>query len=229
MSDFIVHDCEGGSDAWFQARAGVITASMFTVARSKLKTGKDKGGPTSPARKYAFQLALERIAGQPIGGGFETWQMRRGRDLEPQARALHAFQHDVTVCPAGFVTTPCGRYGASADGFIDPDGGAEYKCFTDADKIREIAIDGDPSMVADQMQGGMAITGRKWWHLGLYCPDLWPVGRELTVIPMERDEAYIEALWADLREFNALVEEYETQLRGDAHALPFLDDLEGAA
>lgn len=229
MADFVVHDDPQGSEGWFRSRAGVVTASMFAVARSTLSRGKEKGQPTAAARKYAFQLALERIAGGPVGNsGFETWQMRRGRELEPQARALHEFQCGLTVEQAGFITTPCGRFGASADGLIAPDGGAEYKCFTDADKIREITLDGDPSMVADQMQGGMAIAVRQWWHLGLYCPDLWPVGKELTVIPMQRDEEYIGALWDDLRRFDALVEEYAARLRGD-DSIPGLDDIEETA
>lgn len=212
MADYIVHDAEQGSEDWFCDRAGVITASMFSVARGKLTRGKDKGKPNAQARKYAFAVALERIAGQPMGGGYETWQMRRGRELEPQARALHAFQHDLSIEEAGFITTSCGRFGASADGLIGTDGGAEYKCFLDPDKIREIAIDGDPSLVADQMQGGMAITGRQWWHLGLYCPDLWTVGRELTVIPMARDDDYIDELMADLRQFDELVQHYASLL-----------------
>lgn len=229
MPDFVVHDVPQGEDEWFRVRAGVITASMFGVARSTLSRGKGAGQPTAAARKYAFQLALERLAGGPVNGSqFETWQMRRGRELEPQARALHAFQYDLAVEPAGFVTTPCGRFGCSADGFFEPDGGAEYKCFTDADKVREIVLDGDPSVAMDQMQGGLAITGRSVWHLGLYCPDLWMVGRELTVIPAERDEAFIAALWDDLRRFDALVEEYAARLRGD-DSVPGLDDLAESA
>ncbi|AOE60405.1 hypothetical protein QZH45_14320 [Pseudomonas corrugata] len=35
---------------------------------------------------YAFELAVERIGGAPLDGGFETWQMRRGHELEPEAR-----------------------------------------------------------------------------------------------------------------------------------------------
>lgn len=31
---------------------------------------------------YAFELAVERIGGAPLNGGFETWQMRRGTNFE---------------------------------------------------------------------------------------------------------------------------------------------------
>lgn len=221
MGDFVICDHEQGSAGWFADRAGVISASMFSVARERLKNGPQKGQPSTKARKYAFQLALERISGRASeSSAYETWQMRRGRELEPDARLMHSFLHGVEVQSCGFMKTACGRFGASPDGLISDDGGAEYKAFTDSDKIREIVLDGDPSMVMDQMQGGMMITGRNWWHLGLYCPDMWVAGMEFTVIPAERDEAYIEELREDLERFDAVVEDYVAQLRERATMPP---------
>ena len=74
-----ISTAQQGSDEWKRARAGVITASMFHAATKKLKIGSKKGEPTDEAHDYAFKLALERISGEPIDDGFETWAMARGR------------------------------------------------------------------------------------------------------------------------------------------------------
>lgn len=212
MMTFLIYTDAQGTDAWKQSRAGVITASMFKVARSKLKTGPSKGQPTAAALDYAFRLAIERISGQPLDEGYETWQMRRGHELEPEARAAHERHADLVVQPAGFVCTPDRVFGASADGLINDDGGAEYKCLVSSERLRESLIDNDIGDFMDQVQGGMWITGRKWWDFCIYCPALAPIGRELSRWRVPRDDEYIEALEADLIEFSKIVDAYQARL-----------------
>lgn len=209
----IVINCAQGSAEWHQARAGCITASMFETARSKLKSGPNKGQPTAAALDYAFRLAVERISGDPLDNGFETWQMKRGHELEPQARMEHEIQSGLIVQPAGFITTDDGAFGASADGLIGEHGGSEYKCFISPEKVRAFHIDNDASGIADQVQGCMWISGRKWWHIGMYCPALEAAGKQLWWRQFERDDDFIEQLEADLWQFKLLVDEYEAKLR----------------
>lgn len=209
----IIVNCAQGSETWHQERAGVITASMFCDARAKLKSGPSKGEPTAKAQDYAFRLAVERISGSPLDGGFETWQMRRGHDLEPEARMEHEAQTGLIVTQVGLVKTDDGAFGASADGFIGEDGGSEYKCFLAPEKLRSFHIDNDASEIMDQVQGCMWITGRKWWHVGMYCPALESVGRQLWWKEFQRDDDYIEKLEEDMWQFKLLVDEYEQKLR----------------
>lgn len=212
----IIIECAQGSPEWHQARAGVITASMFKVAREKLKRGPDVGQPSSAARDYAFRLAIERISGTPLDEGFETWQMRRGSELEPDARAEHEVQTGLIVQRAGFVVTEDRLFGASADGLIGSDGGAEYKCLVSPERLRDVLLHRDLSDFIDQVQGCMWITGRKWWHFGLYCPALAPIGRQFTYHHVERDDNYIDAMVKDLWDFSRLVAKYEATLRKEA-------------
>lgn len=250
----IVVNCTQGSDIWLQERAGCITASMFTTARSKVNglsaqqrkyvdamlagksetkamelagykagpkaevvqralDGESVGEPSSAALNYAFELAVERIGGAPLDGGFETWQMRRGHELEPEARMEHEIQTGLIVTQVGLVKTDDGDFGASADGFIGDDGGSEYKCFLAPEKLRSFHIDNDASGILDQVMGCMWITGRKWWHIGMYCPLLKPVGRQLWLQEFKRDDDYIEKLEEDLWQFKLLVDQYEAKLR----------------
>ena len=153
--------CEQGSPEWHQARAGCITASMFRVAREKRKINPNKGDFTDAAKNYAFRLAIERISGKPLDEGFETWQMRRGHELEPEARSMHEAMAGVLVDRAGFVVTDDGWFGASADGLIDADGGCEYKCLISPESLIDVLLLEDLSKYMDQIQGCMWITGRK--------------------------------------------------------------------
>ena len=209
----IVYEVEQGSPEWHKARAGVITASMFGEIMKRLKTGPNKGDFTSDAKNYAFRLAIERLSGEPLDeGGFDTYAMRRGHELEPLARSEHEVQTGLTDDVAGFIATDDRLFGASADGLIGHDGGAEYKCFIAPDKLRPILFDGDTSDVEAQIQGCMWLTGRAWWHLGLYCPALECVGKQLTIIERKRDESFIEEMEKSLVQFNALVEQIKDRI-----------------
>lgn len=253
----IVYECAQGSPAWHAARAGVITASMFGVARERigglderqqkyvdaLRSGVAepaarelagyKNAPTSEAvkralrgervgefsgaaRDYAFRLAIERISGKPLDEGFETWQMRRGHELEPEAREAHEIEAGVVVQRCGFVTTDDRAFGCSADGLIGEHGGSEYKCLVAPDRLRSVLVDGDLTEFADQVQGCMWIMGRRFWHFALYCPPLKSIGRDLWWREWARDDNYIEAMEPELLEFKALVDITERKLRADA-------------
>jgi hypothetical protein len=209
----IVHTAPQGSAEWKAARAGCITASMFRTARERLKTGPNKGDFSAASKDYAFRLAIERISGDPLDEGFETWAMRRGHELEPAARLEHEMQTGLIVQPAGFITTVDGLFGASADGLIGDDGGSEYKCLVSPTELRVVLTEDDWSKYRDQVQGCLWIAGRKWWEFCMYCPALAPIGRQLYRQRVERDDDYIEALEKDLIEFAALVGRYESALR----------------
>lgn len=252
-----VINCEQGGKEWHQARAGVITASMFRVARERIgglteqqqkyvnaiRAGKSPevaqnlaeyktkprltetvqraidglpiGDYSEAAKNYAFRLAVERISGTSLDEGFETWAMKRGHELEPQARAAHEAASGDIVFRAGFVVSDCGKFGASADGLIDDDAGSEYKCLVSPEGLRDVLVDNDISKYIDQVQGCMWITGRTRWHFCMYCPALAPIGKELYWRVIERDDDYIEAMEADLIEFMRLVDAYEQTLSKD--------------
>lgn len=202
-------NCAQGDDAWKVARCGLITASMFKVARERLKTGPNKGDFSGKAKDYAFRLAVERISWEPLDEGFETWSMQRGHALEPEAREAHSQRIGKPIERAGIVVSDDERFGASADGIIGTDGGSEYKCLVSPERLRNIILDQDLSDFTDQVQGCLWLTGRSWWHFVLYCPALKPIGKELFIHEVRRDEGYIQALEQDLLAFDALVSEYQ--------------------
>ena len=215
----IIYDHPQGSAEWLASRAGVITASKFVEARKRLKSGPKKGGFTEAAEDYAFRVAVERISGAPLDEGFSTWAMKRGNELEPEARAWVEVKLGIFVDVAGFVTTDDEKFGASADGFIDKDGGLEIKCLVDPGRIRNVILSDDISEFMDQIQGGMWLTGRKWWQFALFCPAHEKVGPQLYTKRVERDDNYINEMELDLLEFEKLVSQNEKALR-EYHADP---------
>ena len=217
----IIYDHPQGSAEWLASRAGVITASNFVEARKRLKSGPKKGGFTEAAEDYAFRVAVERISGAPLDEGFSTWAMKRGNELEPEARAWVEVKLGIFVDVAGFVTTDDEKFGASADGFIDKDGGLEIKCLVDPGRIRNVILSDDISEFMDQIQGGMWLTGRKWWQFALFCPALEKVGLQLYTKRVERDDNYINEMELDLLEFERVVSKYEQTLRDRGMAEEF--------
>lgn len=252
--------CDQGDQNWFQCRAGVITASMFYVARKRVGeltpqqliyvaacrrgesikaaaelagykavprsesieralAGEVVGDWSDAAKDYAFRLAVERISHMPLDEGFETWSMRRGHELEPQARMEHEAQTGLIVERAGLVLTDDGLFGASADGLIDADGGSEYKCLVDPGRMRKLWLDHDISEFTDQVQGCLWLTGRKWWHFCMYSPALEAIGKQLYFCEVRRDEEYIFNLEQDLVRFERLVSQYEADLRSNTAGL----------
>lgn len=210
----IIHNNEQGSPAWLSSRSGVITASMFSTAREKLKSGL----PSAAAKSYAVRVAIERLGGAPLDDGNETWAMKRGRELEPAARARHADAIGTAVLAAGFATTDCGKYGASPDGLINDDGMAEYKCLVAPDRIARVVLEDDISEFEDQIQGQMWVWGRKWVDFCVYLPQLSKVGMDLYKRRVLRDDAFIAKMQADLAEFDKIVQTNVFKLRGNLPA-----------
>ena len=213
-----VYNFPQGSDDWLRARVGVCTASRFSDARGRLtKASKNgaAGDPNGDAIKYAWLLAVEAVAGEPLDETFVTYAMRRGRELEPQARAVYEARTGAWVEEVSLITTEDDRFGYSADGFRDDDGLIEIKVPLACDKLGAVWSSPETAHLEyiDQINGGLWITGRKYCDLIVYCPWLAPVGKDLFVKRIFRDETAIEALESDLVGFMRLVDSNLTTLR----------------
>jgi hypothetical protein len=217
----IVLNYPQGSEDWLRARIGACTASRFSDARGKLtKASKNgnAGDPNADAIKYAALIAMETIAREPLDDTFVTFAMRRGRELEPYARAVYEKRVGAWVEEVSLILTDDERFGYSADGFVDGEGLVEIKCPASCDKLVNVWQSPGTAHLEyiDQINGGLWITGRKWCDLVIYCPWLAPVGKDLFVKRIHRDEEAIEALEADLTGFMRLVDANLATLRAPA-------------
>ncbi len=205
----IVYTDPQGSDGWLAARVGVITGSCFCKARSRTA----KGLPTREQITYGREIARERVTGASMPGPYETAAMRFGKEQEPVARRAYEIVTGEFVTEAGFITTDDRRFGISVDGLVGTDGGVEIKTLVSTDTVFNVLVDGDISAYVDQCNGAMWLLGRRWWDLVLWAPDLAPIGRELTVIRIERSDDAINELEAELLTFLRVVDENEAALR----------------
>jgi exodeoxyribonuclease (lambda-induced) len=204
-------ECLQGSPEWHQARAGVITASCFSEAISRMSrtSGRRKvGDPTAASDKYAADLAIERISGKPYGAPPKAWVLDRGHEMEKLARMAYEAHTNAMAHESGLVLTDDHLFGYSTDGFVGDDGLIEIKAPIDSLKIIEV-MEGDLSEYQHQMQGGMWITGRKWCDFIMYVPDLRNAGKDLYVKRVMRDDAFIDAMVLELAAFARRVSDRE--------------------
>lgn len=209
MSELIWHRDPQGSEAWLQARKGVITASRFKDARDKLKAG----APSGKQLAYANDIARERCGGT-AAAIFQNAAMRFGTEQEPIARMELEARKGYLVQEAGFAVTHDGAFGVSVDGLVGADGIIEIKTMVSSDTLFTAVVDGDVSAYRDQCIGALWLTGRQWVDLVLWAPDLSSISRDMTVIRIERNQAEIDALEADLLTFWRRVQSLEAKLRG---------------
>lgn len=207
----IIHTAPQGSQEWLDARRGVITGSRFKDCRDKLKGG----APSKKCLSYAMDVARERVGGR-TPDVFANAAMRTGTEQEPFARAAYEAKTGNFVEEAGFITTDDGLFGVSVDGLVDDDGIIEIKTMVSSDTLFTAVVDGDISAYTDQCNGAMWLLGRKWVDLVLWAPDLDPIGRQLTIIRIERDDDVIEELEGDLMVFERMVTKYENLLKKEA-------------
>lgn len=201
-------ECNQDSDIWHASRIGVITASRFRDATDKLKNGK----PSQKLQDYAYDIVMERISGQTAGEVFVTKAMRIGTEREPFARMEYEMATGNIASESGIILTDDGKFGYSSDGLVGDDGIIEIKCPSSSRKIVETWINADLSEYIDQIQGGLWLTGRKWCDFIMYCPWLEPVGKELFIRRVHRDDDYIAELESDLLAFEQMVERFRKQI-----------------
>src|SRR4051812_2883339 len=93
-----------GTPAWHAARCGKVTASCFAEATSvmtKNSSARKVGDPTAAAERYAADLAIERISGQPFGEPPKAWVLARGHEMEFGARMKYEARFKTFVTEAG--------------------------------------------------------------------------------------------------------------------------------
>jgi putative phage-type endonuclease len=195
MSDIIQ-----GTPEWFAQRLGKVTASRVADVIAKTKTGYS----TSRAN-YLAQLVAERLTGQ-AAESFSNAAMQHGTETEPLARMAYETETGLMVTEVAMIDHPTiVMTGASPDGLVGESGLVEIKCPNTATHIDTLLSDKAPTKYIPQMQWQMVCTGRAWCDFVSFDPRL-PEDMQLFVKRVERDDAYIAELEAEVKTFLIEVE-----------------------
>lgn len=203
---FEVIDCEQRSPEWFQARSGIVTASEAGALLAKPKKGADE---SVQRRDLRVRLALERLTGMPLedGEGYLNGDMRRGIELEADARAAYEAHTGALVLTVGMLRRLDLPIGCSPDGIVgDFAGGLELKCPKAAVHYSYLkAGDEVPSEYRAQILHSLFVSGLPYWDLAAYNPS-FPESMRLHVVRTRRENVDLAGYEATVRTFLAEVE-----------------------
>lgn len=200
----LIDNSPQGSQEWLNARAKVITASCLTKVMSK-----GRGSAPSKTRlTYMIEIATEILTGNPVTGGYQNDAMRRGNELEPDARDYYTMLSGNSVEQVGLIyLNELKRVGASVDGLVGDDGLVEIKCPNLNTHVNYMLDGVMPSEYVKQVQGQMWVTGRQWCDFISYHPESHKMG---FMIRVDRDDEAIkeisDAVYKFIGELDVLVE-----------------------
>ena len=150
-----------GSQEWFAARVGKVTASRVHDIIATTKSG----GYSAGRENYLAELVAERLTGTTYPS-YQSPAMAYGSECEPEARFAYALRTGTEITEVGFINHPTiEEAGASPDGLVDDDGLVEIKCPNTKTHIDTLLGGKMPVEYASQVQFQMACTGRQWCDL----------------------------------------------------------------
>ncbi len=189
------------TDAWRQARVGMLTGSVAGDMLAKIKTGE-----AAARRDLRLRLVCERLTGQSQEDAFVSKDMQRGIDKEAEAFAAYEALTSEIARPVGFLAHPDLRAGCSPDGQIGQFRGIlELKCPKSATHLRYLRARAVPADYLPQVQHNLWITGAAWCDFVSY-DDRFPSALRLCVFRVERDDAAMKAYELLVRMFLAEVD-----------------------
>lgn len=198
-----------GSDAWHDARRGIVTASTV----GKLLTPTLKVADNDTSRALTATLAAERITGWTEETAM-TSDMWRGVEHEPYARDIYSGHYQQAV-EVGFMRRDEDGWtlGYSPDGLVGDDGLVEIKCPRAKTHLKTI-LDGEvPGYYMAQLQAGLLVSGRDWIDFVSFV-----AGMPLFVKRVLPDPAWFHAITAACTTFEQnvvqIVGDYETATTG---------------
>ncbi|GAA1453389.1 lambda exonuclease family protein [Nesterenkonia lacusekhoensis] len=186
MTITVYEELEQGSDAWLQARAGIITASTV----GKLLSGKTYApADNDTSRTLIRSLVTERITGRPEETS-QSYDMLRGSLSEPHAREEYE-KHHTPVDEVGFITRDFGDFtlGYSPDGMVSEEGLIEIKSPKPHHHLRTLTEDRVPGIYLPQLHQGLMVSDREWIDYISYSP-----GLPLYVTRVERSLVWDRAI-----------------------------------
>lgn len=196
-----------GSEEWFAARLGKVTASRVSDVMATTKSG-----PAASRQNYMMELLCQRLTGA-VEQGYTNAAMQRGTELEPVARSAYEALNGVFVDEVGLVDHPDAKgFAASPDGLVGDDGLIEIKCPNTATHVAFLRTGRPDGKYIWQMMAQMACTGRAWCDFVSY-DDRLPEQIQFASVRIMRDDAKIADMLAGITAFLKELADLEAEMR----------------
>lgn len=155
LPELVYHECAQSSPEWYEARRGLATASTFSaiIANSEDRKGR---------AKLLRQLAAEQLTEEATTDGFQSAEMQRGKEMEPEIRNWYSRTKFADVREVGFVFNPAVNAGWSPDGLVGDDGALELKWHRPDVMIELLDKPVFPNAHRAQVQGALWVGRRKF-------------------------------------------------------------------
>ena len=192
-----------GSDEWFAARMGKITASRLGDIMRKTRYGE-----STYKAKVRLELAIERITGKSASSITPNRAMYDGIEREPDARKLFELvtQKEVALC-GSFDHPTIPNTSASPDGLLRGENAClELKCPTHATHAKNLMSDTMDKRYLYQVQHQIQCTESDYAYFASYHPDFPPALR-LKWVRVEKDDSVIKSLEEEIRAFDISIED----------------------
>ena len=202
-----------GSDEWFAARIGKITASRLGDIMRKTKWGE-----STYKAKVRLELAIERITGKSASSVVMNEAMRNGVIREPDARKLFeaVTQKEVALC-GSFNHPTIPNTSASPDGLIRGENSClELKAPTHVTHAKNLMSDNMPKNYIYQVQHQIQCTESDFAYFASYHPD-FPKDLRLKIVKVERDDEVINSLNTAIRQFDIEIEDLIIKIQKGAN------------
>ena len=197
---------------WLAVRRGCVTASRVKALRAR----KRGDGELKERRHLRFQLLAEILKDETTEH-YVSPAMDWGIQEEPRAKAEYEMRTGYSLEPIGFLSHPTlPRAGCSPDGWVRPDGFAEFKCPNTDTHLEYLDAGVVPADYLPQLYWQMACAGPeiKWIDFVSYDRRI-DKKFQLFICRLERDAAVEKAI-ADMEKE---VEAFLAELNGMAQRL----------
>jgi hypothetical protein len=190
------YDMMQGSEEWFAARCGILTASEMKL----IITPTLKSASNDKERAHVYELAAQRVT-QYVEPKYIGDDMLRGQDDEIDARALYV-KHYAPVEEVGFITNDRHGFtiGYSPDGLVGDDGLTECKSRRQRYQLQTAVEAGDtgaiPIEYMIQVQTGLLVTQRQWCDFISYS-----AGMHMQTYRVYPDQKFQDAILIAATEF----------------------------
>lgn len=180
--------CDQGSTEWLAARVGMITSTKVGDAIAILKR---KEGEAACRRRLRYELVCELLTNRSSEHYVSEW-MKKGKESEPDARALYEHLNKIEIEQVGFVFHPDStlRAGCSPDGLIGENGVWEGKCPKITTHVQYLEANTIPDEYLPQCMWHLACCERDFCDFSSFHP-LMPKHRKLFTRRLYRNDAVI--------------------------------------